>query len=140
MYCLEDEVIIQKPKIGILFMQIQLTGHHVDITDSLRSYVLSKFDKVDRHLDNINNIHVILQVEKFRQTAEATMSISNGELFAKTESEDMYAAIDSLVDKLDRQAIKHKQKMNRHKHPTNKLDDELLSNLISDNEQEIELN
>jgi putative sigma-54 modulation protein len=98
-------------------MQIQLTGHHLDITDSLRQYVLDKFEKIERHLDYINNVHVILQVEKFRQSAEATMNVSSGELFAKSESDDMYAAIDSLVDKLDRQAIKHKEKMNRHKQP-----------------------
>lgn len=98
-------------------MQIQLTGHHVDITDSLRNFVFEKFEKIQRHLENINNVHVILQVEKFRQTAEATINVSSGELFAKSESDDMYAAIDSLVDKLDRQAIKHKEKMNRHKQP-----------------------
>jgi len=99
-------------------MQIQLTGHHVDITDSLKQYVLDKFKRIERHLGYINNVHVILQVEKFRQSAEATMNVSNGELFASSESDDMYAAIDSLVDKLDRQAIKHKEKTNRHKQPS----------------------
>ncbi len=106
-------------------MQIQITGHHLDITESLRTFVLEKFDRIERHLEEISNVHVILQVEKNRQTAEATMSVSGGELFAKTESEDMYAAIDSLVDKLDRQAIKHKEKMNRHKHPSNKISNSL---------------
>ena len=117
-------------------MQIQITGHHVDITESLRTFVLEKFEKIERHLDDISNVHVILQVEKIRQTAEATMSVANGELFAKTESNDMYAAIDSLVDKLDRQAIKHKEKMSRHKHPSNKNDNNLGVVFTKDSESE----
>ena len=95
-------------------MQINLTGHHLDITDSLRNYVLDKFDRIERHFDHINNVHVILQVDKVRQIAEAKMNVNGGEIFANSESEDMYAAIDTLVDKLDRQVIKHKEKMKRH--------------------------
>ncbi|PWK47799.1 ribosome hibernation promoting factor [Pleionea mediterranea] len=95
-------------------MQINLTGHHVDITDSLRSYVNDKFEKLERHFDHINNVHVILSVEKLRQIAEAKLNVNGGEIFANSENEDMYAAIDSLTDKLDRQVIKHKEKMIRH--------------------------
>jgi putative sigma-54 modulation protein len=95
-------------------MQINLTGHHLDITDSLRNYVLGKFDRIERHFDHINNVHVVLQVDKVRQIAEAKMNVNGGEIFANSESEDMYAAIDTLVDKLDRQVIKHKEKMKRH--------------------------
>ncbi len=95
-------------------MQINLTGHHLDITDSLRNYVLGKFERIERHFDHINNVHVILQVDKVRQIAEAKMNVNGGEIFANSESEDMYAAIDTLVDKLDRQVIKHKEKMTRH--------------------------
>ena len=95
-------------------MQINLTGHHVEITDSLRNYVDTKFSKLERHFDHINNVHVILQVDKVRQIAEAKMNVNGGEIFANSESEDMYAAIDTLVDKLDRQVIKHKEKMTRH--------------------------
>ena len=95
-------------------MQINLTGHHLDITDSLRNYVLDKFERIERHFDHINNVHVILQVDKVRQIAEAKMNVNGGEIFANSESEDMYAAIDTLVDKLDRQVIKHKEKMTRH--------------------------
>ncbi|MGX5174733.1 ribosome hibernation promoting factor [Aliikangiella sp. IMCC44653] len=95
-------------------MQINLTGQHLDITDSLRNYVYDKFEKIERHFDHINNVHVILQVEKIRQIAEAKLNVNGGEIFANSESEDMYAAIDSLVDKLDRQVIKHKEKMIRH--------------------------
>jgi len=72
-------------------MQINLTGHHLDITDSLRNYVLDKFDRIERHFDHINNVHVILQVEKVRQIAEAKMNVNGGEIFANSESEDMYA-------------------------------------------------
>ena len=120
-------------------MQIQLTGHHLDITDSLRQYVVSKFKKIERHLDYINNVHIILQVEKFRHSAEATMNVSSGELFAKSESDDMYAAIDSLVDKLDRQAIKHKEKMNRHKQPGKNQYSVVDSNVASEDNEEYEV-
>jgi putative sigma-54 modulation protein len=95
-------------------MQINLTGHHVDITDSLRDYVDTKFTKLERHFDHINNVHVILNVEKLKQKAEATLHLSGIELFAISEHSDMYAAIDALIDKLDRQVIKHKEKIKRH--------------------------
>ena len=95
-------------------MQINLTGHHVDITDSLRTYVDTKFEKLERHFEHINNVHVILNVEKLNQKAEATLHLNGGEVFANSEHTDMYAAIDGLVDKLDRQVIKHKEKIKRH--------------------------
>ena len=95
-------------------MQINLTGHHVEITDSLRDYVETKFEKLERHFDHINNVQVILNVEKIRQKAEAKLNLNGGEVFATSEHEDMYAAIDSLIDKLDRQVIKHKEKLQRH--------------------------
>ncbi|PCJ46135.1 MAG: hypothetical protein COA74_14440 [Gammaproteobacteria bacterium] len=94
-------------------MQINLTGHHVDLTDSLRDYVNEKFARLERHFDHINNVHVILSIEKIRQIAEANMHVNGGEIFANAEATDMYASIDSLVDKLDRQVIKHKEKMLR---------------------------
>ena len=95
-------------------MQINLTGHHVDITDSLRDYVDTKFSKLERHFDHINNVHVILKVEKLQQIAEATLHLSGTEVFATSEHADMYAAIDALIAKLDRQVIKHKEKSKRH--------------------------
>ena len=95
-------------------MQINLTGHHVEITDSLRSYVDTKFEKLKRHFDHINNVHVILNIEKLTQKAEATLHLSGAEVFANAEHTDMYAAIDSLIDKLDRQVIKHKEKLRKH--------------------------
>mgnify|MGYP001482040252 FL=1 len=95
-------------------MQINLTGHHVEITDSLRNYVDTKFTKLERHFDHISNVHVILNVEKLNQKAEATVHLSGAEVFASAENTDMYAAIDSMVDKLDRQVIKHKEKLKKH--------------------------
>ena len=95
-------------------MQINLSGHHVDITDSLRNFINSKFERLTRRFEQINNVHVVLTVEKLRQKAEATIHLNGGEIFANAESDDMYAAIDALVDKLDRQVIKHKEKLIRH--------------------------
>ena len=95
-------------------MKINLTGHHVDFTDPLREYVNSKMDRLERHFDHVTDTHVILSVEKLRHKAEATMHISGGKIFADAEQENMYAAIDSLVDKLDRQVKKHKEKRTDH--------------------------
>jgi len=95
-------------------MQINLTGRHVDITDSMKNYVDTKFAKLERHFDHINNVHVILDVEKLNQKAEATLHVNGGEIFATNVHDDMYAAIDGLIDKLDRQVIKHKEKLSRH--------------------------
>ncbi|MFK8021075.1 MAG: ribosome-associated translation inhibitor RaiA [Pseudomonadales bacterium] len=96
-------------------MHMQISGHHVDLTDSLRDYVNSKLTRIERHFDNITNTHVTLSVEKNRQKAEATVHVSGADIFAASESEDMYAAIDTLADKLDRQVIKHKEKVRSHK-------------------------
>ena len=95
-------------------MQINLTGHHVDITPPLRDYVNSKLERLERHFDHVTNIHVVLSVEKLRHKAEATLHVSGGNLFADAVQEDMYAAIDSLVDKLDRQVKKYKEKITDH--------------------------
>ena len=96
-------------------MQINLTGHHVDITPAIRSYVESKFARLERHFDNMTKIHVILSIEKERQTAEATILVNKGNIYADSEHEDMYAAIDLLIDKLDRQIKKHKEKLTDHR-------------------------
>ncbi len=95
-------------------MQINLTGHHVEITESLREYVQSKFTKLERHFEQINNVHVVLNVQKLQQIAEAKLNLNGGEVFATSEHADMYAAIDALIDKLDRQVIKHKEKLTKH--------------------------
>jgi len=95
-------------------MQLNLSGHHIDITPALRAYVEGKIERLARHFDHVTNVHVILTVEKLRQKAEATLHVSGANLFANAEKEDMYAAIDLLTDKLDRQIIKHKEKMKDH--------------------------
>ena len=95
-------------------MQLTITGHHLEITTPLKEYVHNKLERLQRHFDRITNTHVILTVEKMVQRAEATIHIAGGDLFAHAESEDMYAAIDALADKLDRQLIKHKQKHRGH--------------------------
>lgn len=95
-------------------MQINITGQQMDVTPALRDYIESKLQRLERHFDQITNIHVILSVEKERQKAEATISVARGELFADTEQESMYAAIDNLMDKLDRQLKKHKEKLTDH--------------------------
>ena len=95
-------------------MQLNVSGHHVEVTEPLREYVTNKFERLQRHYDQITNSEVTLIVEKMVQKAEATVHISGADLFAAAESEDMYAAIDALADKLDRQLIKHKEKSRRH--------------------------
>ncbi len=95
-------------------MQLTITGHHLEVTPALRTYIESKMERLERHFDHMTNTHVILSVEKLRQKAEATLHVSGGNLFADATSEDMYAAIDSLIDKLDRQIKKHKEKVKDH--------------------------
>jgi putative sigma-54 modulation protein len=92
-------------------MQVSVTGHHVEVTDSLRTHVDDKISKLKRHFDNVTDVHVILTVEKLEQKAEATVQVSGAKLFAEDAQEDMYVAIDNMVDKLDRQIIKHKEKL-----------------------------
>ncbi|MFP5440750.1 MAG: ribosome hibernation-promoting factor, HPF/YfiA family [Gammaproteobacteria bacterium] len=96
-------------------MQINLHGHHVELTDPLKTYVNEKFAKLSRHFDHVTSTQVVLSVEKTRQKAEATIRFPGGEVFADCTDGDMYAAIDLLIDKLDRQILKHKEKIKSHK-------------------------
>lgn len=96
-------------------MQVNITGHHVDVTPALRTYVEEKVGKVQRLFSNITNVHVTLTVEsKVLHRAEAMVHLAKGEVHATAEHENMYAAIDALFDKVDRQVVKHKEKMNHH--------------------------
>ncbi len=104
-------------------MQINLTGHHIDITDALRSYVEDKFERMARHFDHVITAHVVLSVEKLDQKAEATLHVNGGPVFADAVHEDMYAAIDALVDKLDRQVLRLKEKKGNHRGNAVKLAD-----------------
>ena len=95
-------------------MQLTVSGHHIEITDALREHVSEKFEKLQRHIEHITNIDVTLVVEKATHKAEANLHISGSDLFASAENEDMYAAIDALTEKLDRQISKHKGKHRGH--------------------------
>lgn len=92
-------------------MQMNITGHRMDVTPAIRAFTEEKFERLERHFDHITAIHIVFDVEKLRQIAEATVFVAKGELHASSESEDLYAAIDSLVDKLNRQLMKHKEKL-----------------------------
>jgi len=96
-------------------MQINLTGHHIDVTEALKGYIDGKFERLVRRFDQVLDIHVILNVEKLRQKAEATLHVNGAKVFADSVHEDMYAAIDGLIDKLDRQLLKHKEKKIDHR-------------------------
>ena len=95
-------------------MQIELTGHHLEITPSLRNFVHEKFKRLERHFDHVINTHVVLSVEKLNHNAEASLLVSRNKIFANATASDMYVAIDHLIDKLDRQVVKHKEKIKDH--------------------------
>ncbi len=95
-------------------MQVNISGHHIDITPSLRDYLHEKLSRIERHFENVTNIECVLTVEKLEHRAEATVYVSGNSLHAHAVEQDMYAAIDSLADKLDRQVRKHKEKITDH--------------------------
>ena len=97
-------------------MQIDVTGQNIDVTPALRDYVVSKIERVRRHFDQLIDVHVVLDVQKEVQHAEATVMASGKQVFADAREGDMYAAIDSMIDKLDRQLLKHKEKIRAHNH------------------------
>ena len=91
-------------------MNLQLTGHQLDITPAIRGYVTTKLERITRHFDHVIDVHCVLTVEKLRQKAEATLHVRGNAIHADATEEDMYAAIDLLADKLDRSVLKHKEK------------------------------
>lgn len=95
-------------------MQLSVSGHHVEITASLRDYVESKIEKIGRHFDLVSDVHCILTVEKLRHKAEATVHVNGGTIYAENTEDDMYAAVDGLVDKLERRVRKFKEKLVDH--------------------------
>jgi putative sigma-54 modulation protein len=95
-------------------MNLNLTGHHVEITPALRDYVNLKLDRVVRHFDHVTSTHVILSVDKLQQKAEVTLHVKGKDIHADATDLDLYAAIDQLADKLDRQIVKHKEKISTH--------------------------
>ena len=95
-------------------MEIPISGHHVTVTDSLRTYVGEKLARIERHFDHVVNGQVILSVEQRRQKAEVSLHLAGNDVHAAAEHDNMYAAIDLMADKLDRQIIKYKEKLTDH--------------------------
>lgn len=95
-------------------MHMSVSGHHVEITPALRSYVEKKLERLVRHFDHVIDANVVLTVEKKQQKAEATVHVRGETIHAIADHEDMYAAIDALIDKLDRRVVKHKEKARDH--------------------------
>jgi putative sigma-54 modulation protein len=95
-------------------MNVSITGHQIQVTEAIRNYIHDKFARLERHSDRLMEVHVILEVEKLAQKAGATVQLNGASLFAEDTQEDLYAAIDGLTDKLDRQIVKHKEKQLNH--------------------------
>lgn len=95
-------------------MNLQITGRHLDITPALRDYVEGKLARVSNHFDHVIDIKVTLSVEKLIQKVEATLHVPGNDLHVECTDENMYSAIDTLADKLDRQVLKHKEKQGDH--------------------------
>jgi len=102
-------------------MNLTISGHHLEVTPALRGYVIQKLDRVMRHFDQVVDVRVLLSVEKQkakegRQRAECNIHVKGSDLFAECANEDLYAAVDELVDKLDRQVVRHKDRLQDHHH------------------------
>jgi putative sigma-54 modulation protein len=113
-------------------MNLTISGRHIDVTPALREYVLTKLERVTRHFDQVVDVTVVLSVEKLsekdrRQKAEVTVHVKGKDIFVEQSSEDLYASIDQLMDKLDRQIVKYKDKVQDHHHESPKRIDAALS-------------
>lgn len=97
-------------------MNLHLTGHQLPITPAIREYIAAKLERINHHFDNVIDVNVIMSVEKLQQKIEATVHLRGRDIFCESSANDMYAAIDRLVDKLDRTIIKHKEKTLSHRH------------------------
>jgi putative sigma-54 modulation protein len=102
-------------------MNLTISGHHLEVTPSLRNYVTTKLDRIKRHFDQVVDVKVLLTVEKqtekeLRQRAECNIHVKGTDMFAESSHSDLYAAVDELVDKLDRQVVRHKDRIQSHHH------------------------
>ena len=102
-------------------MNLTISGHHLEVTPALRTYVTTKLDRITRHFDQVVDVKVLLSVENQkekdrRQRAECRIGVKGSDLFAESSHEDLYAAVDELVDKLDRQVVRHKDRLQSHHH------------------------
>ncbi len=104
-------------------MNLNLTGRHVEITPAIRDYVVSKLERINRHFDHVIDVNVIMTVEKLDQKIEANVHLSGKDIHVQANDGDMYAAIDGLIDKLDRQVLRHKERFQvRHAQGIKRID------------------
>ncbi len=106
-------------------MNLTISGHHLEVTPALRTYVTGKLDRITRHFDQVVDVKVLLSIEnqkekEGRQQAECTIHVKGNDMFAESAHQDLYAAVDDLVDKLDRQVVRHKDKLQDHHHASAK--------------------
>jgi putative sigma-54 modulation protein len=106
-------------------MNLTISGHHLEVTPALRTYVMTKLDRITRHFDQVVDVKVLLSIEnqkekERRQRAECSIHVKGNDMFAESAHEDLYAAVDELVDKLDRQVVRHKNKLQDHHHASAK--------------------
>lgn len=101
-------------------MNLTITGHHLEVTPAIDEYVKTKLERIIRHFDNVTSVHVVLSVDKLKQKAEVTMQVKGKAIHADSVEQDLYAAIDTVADKLDRQVVKHKEKISNHAHESQK--------------------
>ena len=97
-------------------MNLHLTGHQLEITPAIRDYVSGKLVRITHHFDHLSEVSVILSVEKLIHRVEANVHVRGKDIFCECKDGDMYAAVDRLIDKLDRAIIKHKEKSLEHRH------------------------
>lgn len=97
-------------------MNLNITGRHVDVTPAIREYLNSKLDRVLRHFDHVTSVSAVLSVEKLKQKVEVNLRVRGKDIFVESQDPDLYAAIDSMADKLDRQVQKYREKMSDHSH------------------------
>jgi putative sigma-54 modulation protein len=97
-------------------MNLHLTGHHVEITPAIRDYVVAKLERINRHFDHVIDVNVIMTVQKLERQIEANVHLSGKDIHVRCNDDDMYAAIDQLMDKLDRQVIRHKERFQGDRH------------------------
>lgn len=108
-------------------MNLTISGHHLTVTPAIREYVMNKLERVKRHFDHVIDVTVIFSVEKLRQQAEITLHMRGKDVHVEAVHEDLYAAIDLLIDKLDRQVCKHKERVQDHSHPALKYQQPIIS-------------
>ncbi|MBG7622287.1 ribosome-associated translation inhibitor RaiA [Herbaspirillum sp. AP02] len=117
-------------------MNLTISGHHLELTPAIREYVQSKLARIKRHFDNVIDVSVILSVDKLtekekRQKAEINVHIKGKDLHAESIAHDLYAAIDALIDKLDRQVIKHKDRLQEHHSMAKRLPDDTATDAVA---------